>query len=112
MSRNCGHLNANQIGKFTHAPLAAREFLHDEQPGGVRESFDDSGLAFVTGLSGPNLVKSLSESAPACMQFRPNVYPSTTVGDIPDAEHPSENPTSPAHRDPPMQIDRQGIAFL
>lgn len=52
MPRHCGHFHADQIREFTHATLAPRQFIHDEQTGGMREGLDDAGLTFLTGLGG------------------------------------------------------------
>ena len=59
MSRNSRHFDSDHIGEFADATFAAGEFIHDEQPCGMRESFEDPGLRLESGVYGSGHIRCL-----------------------------------------------------
>ena len=51
VARHGGHIDADHFGQFADAPFAVlRQFIDDEQPGGMGHRLDDLGTGFVLGL--------------------------------------------------------------
>ena len=49
MPRHGGHLHADHISQFLNAPLTMGQFVHDEQPRGMGEGFEDPRLGLEIG---------------------------------------------------------------